>query len=82
MALAATLATGLLGIIGNLVSVAVFARREARNCFNDLLIALNLSDSLHLLLAILETLRNSLEEAYPAFLIHLFPRIHYPVYRF
>jgi hypothetical protein len=76
-----TLAVGLCGIVGNLVSVAIFARKETRNCFSDILIALNLCDSLHIVLAILENLRNNLEDSYPAFLLHLFPHFHYPVYR-
>ena len=94
--LAATLLIGSFGICGNLVSVAIFARREvrftsdfglftffqARNCFSDILIALNLSDSVHIVLAMLENLRNCLEESYPAALIHIFPHFHYPFYRF
>ena len=108
LTLAATLLIGTVGICGNLVSVAIFARREvainftnlplvsfrrtkflckfenvqARNCFSDILIALNLSDSVHIVLAMLENLRNCLEENYPAALIHIFPHFHYPFYRF
>ena len=54
---------------------------QARNCFSDILIALNLSDSVHIVLAMLENLRNCLEENYPAVLIHIFPHFHYPFYR-
>ena len=53
---------------------------QARNCFSDILIALNLSDSLHIVLAMLENLRNCLEESYPDALIHIFPHFLYPFY--
>ena len=54
---------------------------QARNCFSDILIALNVSDVLHIVLAMLENLRNCLEDSYPNVLIHIFPHFHYPFYR-
>jgi len=70
-----------LGLLGNTFSVFVLARREMRNCFNNILIALNICDSLHLIFAIMDAVRNSFGELYPAHLLHIFPYIHYPFYR-
>ena len=39
-----------------------FHRKEMRNCFNNILIALNICDSLHLVFAIMDAVRNSFGE--------------------
>jgi len=70
-----------LGLLGNTFSIVVLARKEMRNCFNNILIALNICDSLHLVFAIMDAVRNSFGELYPAHLLHVFPYIHYPFYR-
>jgi len=70
-----------LGLIGNIFSIFVLARREMRNCFNNILIALNICDSVHLIFAIMDAFRNSFGELYPSHLLHIFPYIHYPFYR-
>jgi len=70
-----------LGLLGNTFSIFVLARREMRNCFNNILIALNVCDSLHLIFAIMDAVRNSFGELYPSHLLHIFPYIHYPFYR-
>jgi len=72
---------GLLGLAGNLFSIAVLARKEMRNCFNHILIAINICDSLHLIFASMDAVRNSFGEFYPVHLLYLFPYIHYPFYR-
>ena len=52
-----------------------------RNVFNQLLICLNLTDSLHIVFAILDMVRNNFEASYPTFLMRIFPYFHYPLYR-
>ena len=52
-----------------------------RNCFNQILICLNLSDSLHIIFAILDGVRNNFESSYPTVLMKIFPYFHYPFYR-
>ncbi len=39
------------------------------------------SDSLHILLGLLESIRNSFPKLYPALLLRAFPYFHYPFYR-
>ena len=39
--------------------IMIIKRREMRNCFNNILIALNICDSLHLIFAIMDAVRNS-----------------------
>ena len=53
-----------------------------RNCFNKILIAINVCDSVHLIFAILDGVRNSFVEHYPHWLLHIFPFTHYPLYRY
>jgi len=72
---------GMLGLCGNILSICVLTRREMRNCFNTILIAINISDSLHLICGILEVMRNSYQEYYPTYLLLIFPYLHYPLYR-
>eukprot|EP00092_Neocalanus_flemingeri_P014437 GFUD01015576.1.p1 GENE.GFUD01015576.1~~GFUD01015576.1.p1 ORF type:complete len:498 (+),score=105.88 GFUD01015576.1:152-1645(+) len=72
---------GLLGLCGNMFSIAVLARKEMRNCFNHILIAINICDSLHLVFAIMDAVRNSFGDFYPVQLLQIFPYIHYPFYR-
>ena len=51
-------AFGGVGLLGNLVSIVVLLSKEMRkNCFNNILTALNITDSLHIVFAILEVLR-------------------------
>lgn len=52
-----------------------------RNCFNQILICLNLSDSLHIVFAILDGVRNNFEASYPKFLMKIFPYFQYPFTR-
>ena len=57
------------------------SRPEMKNCFNQILICLNLMDSLHIIFAILDGVRNNFELYYPIFLMRVFPHFHYPFYR-
>ena len=59
----------------------VHFRPEMTNCFNQILICLNLTDSLHIIFAILDGIRNNFEASYPTFLMKIFPYFHYPLYR-
>ena len=44
--------------MGNFVSIVVLVSKDMRsNCFNNILTALNITDSLHIVFAILEVLR-------------------------
>jgi len=52
-----------------------------KNCFNQILIGLNITDSLHIGFAILDGIRNNFESSYPTFLMRIFPYFHYPFYR-
>jgi len=72
---------GMLGLCGNTFSIAILARKEMRNCFNHILIAINVCDSLHLMFAMMDAVRNSFGDFYPVHLLHIFPYIHYPFYR-
>ena len=76
-------AFGVLGLVGNMTSLAVLASKQMRaNCFNNILAALNVTDSLHVLFAILEVLRVDFGAAYTRLFPHLFyPYFHYPLYR-
>ena len=50
-------AFGGLGLFGNFVSIVVLLSKDMRsNCFNNILTALNITDSLHIVFAILEVL--------------------------
>ena len=53
-----------------------------KNCFNQILIGLNITDSLHIVFAILDGIRNNFEGSYPTFLMRIFPYFHYPFYRY
>ena len=75
------LCLGSLGIIGNLLSIVVLLNKE-RSCFNYILMALNCSDTLHIVFAVLDVVRNNHEESYPHFLLSTFPYFHYPLYRY
>ena len=44
--------------------IMIIKRREMRNCFNNILIALNICDSLHLIFAIMDAVRNSFGQKY------------------
>ena len=74
---------GGLGLFGNLVSIVVLLSKDMRsNCFNNILTALNITDSLHIVFAILEVLRVDFNGVYNSFLPHsFFPYFHYPAYR-
>ena len=74
------LTLGALGIIGNILSIVVLINKE-RICFNYLLMALNCFDTLHIIFAIFDVVRNNHEESYPVFLLLIFPYFHYPLYR-
>jgi len=78
-----TLAFGGLGLVGNFVSIVVLVSKDMRsNCFNNILTALNITDSLHIVFAILEVLRVDFAKVYNYFLPHsFFPYFHYPAYR-
>ena len=53
-----------------------------RNCFNSILVVISVCDSLHLVFAILDALRNSFGSLYPVLLLKVFPYLHYPAYRY
>merc|ERR1712198_98764 len=79
-----TIVSGMFGLAGNLVNIIVLCSAEMRNkCFNNLLTVLNITDSLHIVFAILEVLRYDFPEVYqylfspPEFWAY----IHYPCYR-
>ena len=76
-------AFGGLGLFGNLVSIIVLLSKDMRsNCFNNILTALNITDSLHIVFAIMEVLRVDFNGVYNYFLPHsFFPYFHYPAYR-
>ncbi|XP_023337012.1 FMRFamide receptor [Eurytemora carolleeae] len=70
------------GILGNLLSILVLVLKETRNCFNQLLIALNIFDSLFLVFAILEGLRTDFNQIYLAITSQYFLNfVHYPLLR-
>ena len=66
----------------NVVLTVFCFRKEMRNCFNQILIAINVCDSTHLVFAILEAIRTSFVQLYPAQLLKIFPYVHYPFYRY
>ena len=68
----------ILGIFGNMVAVTVFARKNMRNSFNLLLVALACFDAMFLLLSIIEALRRNFDMATDAHTI-LFPYFLYPL---
>jgi len=75
---------GCLGLVGNILSIIVLNTKDMKsNCFNNLLTALNITDSLHILLAILEVVRYDFPTTYSVILPHphIWPYLHYPVYR-
>jgi len=72
---------GVVGLAGNTFSVVVLSRKEMRNSFNLILIAINICDSFHLIFASMDAVRNSFGEFYPVHLLHIFPYVHYPFYR-
>ena len=52
------------------------------NCFNNILTALNVTDSLHIVFAMLDVLRVDFTEVYGRLLPHaFFPYFHYPALR-
>jgi len=77
-----TIVTGTCGVLGNSISVFVFMSKDMRNCFYNLMIALNISDSIHIIFAILDVIKTDFPETYKTF-IHpdVFTFIHYPFYR-
>merc|ERR1712227_78920 len=80
-----TIVAGTFGFIGNLVNMIVLCSREMRNkCFNNLLTVLNITDSFHLVFAILEALQYNFPIAYKTIVqenMFFYPLIHYPGYR-
>ena len=66
----------------SIVMTVFCSRKEMRNCFNQILIAINVCDSTHLEFAILEAIRTSFGQLYPAQLLKIFPYVHYPFYRY
>jgi len=76
-----TMVCGGAGILGNCAAIFVLSRPEMKNCFSNILITLNTSDSLHILFAILDGVRNNFELSYPQVLMRIFPFFHYPFYR-
>jgi len=72
---------GVLGILGNSLSIFVLLKKE-KICFNYLLVALNCCDTFHIVFAILDVMRNNHQEIYPDSLLAIFPFFHYPLYRF
>ena len=72
---------GAFGIIGNSLSIIVLIRKK-KLCFNYLLVALNCFDTLHIVFAILDVIRNNHEEAYPDIFLKTFPYFNYPLYRY
>ena len=75
------LGLGSVGIIGNLLSIVVLLNKE-RICFNYILMALNCSDTLHIIFAILDVVKNNHGDSYPNFFTIIFPYFHYPLYRY
>ena len=71
-------------MVGNLFSIVVLNTKDMRsNCFNNILTALNITDSLHIIFAILEVVRYDFPSTY-SFLLphtHIWPYLHYPGYR-
>ena len=67
--------------LGNILSVIVLLNKE-KICFNYLLTALNIFDTLHIVFAILDVIRNNHQSFYPDTLLTIFPYFHYPLYRF
>jgi len=70
-----------LGLFGNIINILVLSRGIMNNCFNKILIAINVCDSVHLVFAILDGVRSSFIEYYPLWLLQTFPFTHYPIYR-
>lgn len=78
------IAFGCFGLVGNLLSIIVLNTKDMKsNCFNNLLTALNTTDSLHIVFAILEVVRYDFPAIYSIILPHpnIWPYVHYPVYR-
>ena len=50
-------------------------------CFNFLLVALNIFDTIHIFFALLDVVRNNHDDFYPDALLSIFPFFHYPLYR-
>jgi len=76
-----TMVFGGAGIVGNCLSIFVLSRPTMKNCFSDILITLNACDSLHIMFAILDGIRNNWQSSYPEVLMQIFPVFHYPFYR-
>eukprot|EP00092_Neocalanus_flemingeri_P018501 GFUD01020026.1.p1 GENE.GFUD01020026.1~~GFUD01020026.1.p1 ORF type:complete len:416 (-),score=82.55 GFUD01020026.1:407-1654(-) len=72
---------GVAGLLGNTIAVLVLARPEVWNCFNKIVIAMNIMDSGHIIFALLDCTRNSFPGWYPDILLQIFPVFHYPLYR-
>ena len=68
---------GFTGIIMNIVFCCVLSRKQLRNVFNSLLIALAIFDSLFLMLRIIDTFRTQFELTTQVH-IFLFPKILHP----
>ena len=75
------LTIGAFGIIGNSLAIIVLVRKK-KMCFNYLLVALNCFDTVHIVFAILDVIRNNHEHAYPNIFLRTFPYFHYPLYRY
>ena len=74
---------GGLGLLGNTVSILVLNSKDMRsNCFNNILTALNITDSLHIVFAMLEVLRADFVEVYNFLPHQFFPYFHYPALRY
>jgi len=71
---------GAFGIIGNSLSIIVLINKE-KICFNYLLVGLNCCDTIHIVFAILDVVRNNHGDFYPDSLLSIFPYFHYPFYR-
>ena len=85
----ATITVAIIGILANTLAIAVFARKNFKSNFNDLLIGLSTFDLLFLITMITESVRKNFEghfgdpESFSGFLtsLHhlLFPYFLYPV---
>jgi len=75
---------GCFGLVGNLLSIIVLNTKDMKsNCFNNLLTALNITDSLHIIFAVLDVVRYDFPSTYSLLLPdpHMYPYVHYPAFR-
>jgi len=79
-----TIVSGSFGLVGNLVNIIVLCSQEMRTkCFNNLLTVLNITDSLHIVFAILEVIHYDFPSVYEkmVFKPEFWASVHYPSYR-